>query len=81
MGRDVYEKTLAEPDSLVDAADDPTVEDCFFEEFQYVAGNVYGDDMDHSLDYPTEPAGEQWEEEGDDLKCRFPKLWARFWDD
>jgi len=28
----------------------------------------------------TEPAGEEWAEDGDDLKQRFPKIWEKFED-
>jgi hypothetical protein len=36
------------------------------------------DEMPRIGNRPTEPAGEMWEEDGDDLKTRFPKLWKRF---
>lgn len=81
MGRGVYEKALADTESLVDAATDPTVEACAFEEYQYIAAGVYGDEMDHGLEHPAEPAGEPWEEDGDDLRRRFPKLWRKFGDE
>ncbi|KKK81763.1 hypothetical protein LCGC14_2810190, partial [marine sediment metagenome] len=81
MGHDVYERALADSESLVDHAADPTVEVCAFEELQYVASKVHGDPMDHGLEHPAEPSGEPWEEEGDDLERRFPRLWAKFADE
>ena len=81
MGRDVYEQAMGDPESLVVHAVDPTVEVCSFEEFQYVANKVYGEPIDHGLVHPGEPAGEPWEEDGDDLKRRFPRLWAKFGDE
>jgi len=78
MGGDVYEKALANPETLVDAGANQTVEVCAFEEFQYVPAEVYGDEIDHGFEHPTEPAGEPWDEEGDDLRNRYPKLWEKF---
>lgn len=78
MGRTVFEASLGDVESLVNFAKDPTVEDCSFEEFQYVAGRVYGEPIDHEIDYPPEPTGEPWDEESDELADRFPILWAAF---
>ena len=78
MGRDVYESALDDPESLLNPAIDPTVEVCAFEEFQYIPTDVYGGEIDHGLEHPLEPAGEPWEEEGDDLRRRFPRLWEQF---
>jgi hypothetical protein len=78
MGQDVYNKALQEPESLVDSAANPTVEVCSFEEFQYVAGEVYGNELDHGVKHPQEPAGEPWEEDDEILQKMFPQLWAKF---
>jgi len=83
-GREIYEKALADPETLADVefgAD--AEEDAFFEEFAYVPGQVYrkktGDDLPARYrSHPSEPAGEEWEEEGDDLSRRYPRLWARY---
>ena len=84
MGRPVFEQALADPDSLADVEIGPDAEeDAFFEEFAYVAGQVYeektGTEMTYpERHYPADPAGEPWEEEGDDLERRFPRLWAKY---
>ncbi len=82
MGREVFERALADPESLVSVAEGPGVEDVFFEEFGYVATGVLeerGEDAEE-LEHPRpdEPAGQRWEEE--DLPGRLPKLWAAFGD-
>ena len=78
MGRTVFTESLRDVESLVVFASDPTVEVCSFEEFQYIPGRVYGKEIDHGIDYPTEPTGKAWEEDSDELEARFPKLWAKF---
>lgn len=81
MGRGVYERALADPDSLVAAASLPEVEDFFFEEFPSVPEEVHagmtGKEIPgYSGPRPKEPRGEKWEE--GDLERRFPKLWRKF---
>jgi hypothetical protein len=80
MGKEVYETGMQNPDELVSAATDPTVEDCFFEDFQYVADNIYEEKYDSEFDldivHPKEPVGAPWEES--DLDSLFPKLTEQF---
>ncbi len=78
MGQDVYTKALQDPESLVESASDPTIEVCSFEEFQYVAGEVYGNELDHEIEHLQDPAGEPWEENDEVLLQMFPQLWAKF---
>ena len=84
MGREVYEEALADPDSLAGVEIGPdTEETAFFEEFAYVASQAYeekaGGEMPYpERDHPADPEGEAWEEEGDELERRFPKLWAKY---
>ena len=83
MGREVYEKALADPESLAVLANDTTIEDFSFEEFQYVASEVHGkdiEDIEGIIEHPSEPAGTPFEEDSDYLKRRFPKLWNEFGD-
>jgi Protein of unknown function (DUF4240) len=83
-GKRVYERALEDPESLVRAVKDD--DDCQYEGFQYLAsqawekktGNKMADFPAHGLSYSSEPAGERWTEDGDDLKRRFPRLWKRF---
>jgi hypothetical protein len=83
-GQKVYERALKDAESLARVVEDG--EDCQYEGFQYVAAeawqNKHGRDglayPDRGLTHPLEPAGEPWDEAGDDLERRFPKLWKRF---
>jgi hypothetical protein len=82
MGRDVYEAAMADPDSLVDVVGQPGIEDCFFEEFGYIASRVLEEkgvpkpDVPSGRQHPLEPVGERPDDA--DLPRRFPKLWAKF---
>jgi hypothetical protein len=84
MGRSVFESAMADPDSLADVEIGPDAEkDAFFEEFAYVASQVYeevvGDEMPYPLrSQPSEPVGDPWEEESDELQVRFPRLWGKY---
>lgn len=81
MGQNIYTKALQDPESLVESASNPTVENCLFEEFQYVAGGVYGGELDHGIEHPQEPTGEPWDEDEEVLQRMFPQLWAKFGED
>jgi hypothetical protein len=84
-GEKTYEEALKNPESLVKVVKDEE-EECQLEGFQYVASQVWeektGKGMDDfpqkKLKYPESPTGEEWSEESDDLKRRFPKLWRKF---
>ncbi|MHB9129832.1 MAG: DUF4240 domain-containing protein [Armatimonadota bacterium] len=84
LGKETYVEALRNPESLLAIEFGPNAEeDSFFEEFAYVASEVYeqltGEEMPATqVDYPAEPAGEPWDEDGDDLATRFPLLWAKF---
>lgn len=87
-GQEVFEKVMADPDSLADMLA-PKVEGVLeFEEFAYVAREVWGektgrpsDEMPNaaSMIYPgREPSGTKFDEDAADLAKRYPKLWRRF---
>lgn len=84
MGRPVYEQAMADPDSLAEIDIGPDAEEeAFFEEFAYVASEAYetkmGSDMPYpQRDHPADPAGERWDEDGDDLQRRLPRLWVTY---
>ena len=84
MGRDVYENALVDPESLATISTEPGDRLTRFEEFAYIASNVYdekaGDEVmpDHGIRYPKEPAGKEWKEDKEELKRLYPKLWAKF---
>ena len=87
MGRETYTRALADPEALADVVLGPGgEEDAFFEEFAYVPARVYEAKTGRALEYPrtahpSEPTGQEWEEGGDDLAQRFPRLSSRYQDD
>ena len=87
-GRRVFEAVVAKPDDLADhlVAD---VEDVLeFEDFAYVAGNVWttksGKRLQEFRDAPgiyavgLEPKGAPFAEDAASLAAQYPKLWGRF---
>jgi hypothetical protein len=81
QGREVYEAAVQDPQTLADIAK-PDVDDCTFEEFAYVAADVYEgktsrDEIpSEGESEPDDPEGEPWEAE--ELPKRLPKLWKKF---
>ncbi|APV48618.1 hypothetical protein BWI17_02310 [Betaproteobacteria bacterium GR16-43] len=84
MGRETYEKALVDPESLATVTIGPNgEEDAFFEEFAYMAARAYEEKTGRNMTYesassPAEPSGIEWEEDGDDLAQRYPKLHAKY---
>lgn len=84
MGREVYERALAEPDSLVEPASRPGIEDWFLDELVCVPDRVYEEMTGTELpgypdpDDPDEPSGTEQREDKPELSQRLPKLWAKF---
>ncbi len=87
-GRKVFDRVAADPDSLADMLA-PTVEGVLeFEQFAYVARDVWGEKTGHSgsempnaaeMIYPgREPSGTRFDEDAAYLAKRYPKLWRRF---
>ncbi len=89
QGREVYEATVNDPDSLADRIPPDGRYLASFEEFFSVANDVYKaktgeeltdammDLMDDEVDLSAfDIRGERWEEA--DLPRRFPKTWAKF---
>lgn len=90
-GRTIFEETLADPDSLADRLPRDAEGPAEFEEFSYVAMDVWSRKTGRSLDdfgaltvdamaamTDAEPSGEPFEEDEDALAARYPRLWARF---
>lgn len=86
-GEKVFEAALANPESLLDVITEDDLDlDCQCEPIAYVAvqtweektGKTFEDYPELTVDYPAEPQGEEWAEDGDELEKRFPKLCARF---
>jgi hypothetical protein len=84
MGRNAYERALADPESLADIELGPDgEEDVFFEVFGYVAATAYRAKMGKEMSlvvtpYPSDPSGEPFEEDSDDLARRYPRLFSRY---
>jgi hypothetical protein len=87
-GQRVFEKVLAEPDSLADLLA-PQVQGVLeFELFAYVARNVWAEKtgrapnqmpMAANMSYPgADPTGTAFDEDPAHLSKRYPKLWRRF---
>jgi hypothetical protein len=82
-GQRIFTTALANPESLVDVADAPDVEDVFFEELLYVPAEVYrgatGRDIPpYTGRSPHLPEGLQWNSAENDLQLKFPRLWAKY---
>lgn len=81
QGRAVYEAAMEDPESLGEVAK-PDEDDCTFEEFAYVAADVYEgktglDEIPTRADPELDdPVGEPWEEE--EIPARLPKLADKF---
>jgi len=78
-GREVWERALADPDSLADVP--ATRGDVECEDVLYAVGKAYREVTGSDLGFATatveaEPAGQEWDE--DDLPRLLPRLWARF---
>lgn len=83
MGRRIFESAVADAESLVAIADDPGIEDVFFEGFINVPEQVYkhltGNEIPgHAAPSPGEPAGAPWNSAEDELQQRLPKLWSKY---
>jgi hypothetical protein len=79
MGRNTFEEALVDADSLAGPAFLPGVEDVFFEQFQFVAGDVFeemtGQEIeDYTESYPDHPRGSKWWRTVDDLRERYPRI-------
>ncbi len=87
LGRPTFEAALCDPETLaaVPMKPEPQGEDdFFFEEYGYIARDVYtrltGTDLpDYEITHPDQPVGEPWEE--DELPDRLPALWAKYGED
>jgi len=84
MGKDTYDLSMNAPDELVKYASDKSVEDFFFEEFGYVAQDVYKKRFGENFppigkEFSPVPCGKKWDENDyDGSRRRFPKLTKQF---
>lgn len=81
QGKDFYYKTIQNPESLVDVAA-KEIEDVEWEGLGYVPSTVFeeltGQEMPYLFQENNETTGNEWDEDGDDLKNMFPKLYAKY---
>jgi hypothetical protein len=90
QGKSTFLRAAADPDSLAELLADDQEEPLDFEEFGYVAGDVWAKkvrrnpaDIDGFYDgkwarVPPDPVGAPFEEDPQALAQRYPKLWKRF---
>ena len=80
QGKDFYYKTLANPETLAEL--DKEKFDVDWEGMGYISSSVFEEitdsEMPRGFFENTEIKGEEWDEEGDDLKTRFPLLWKKY---
>jgi len=81
QGKDFYYKTIQNPESLVDIETGIIVE-VEWEGLGYVPLSVFeeltGQEMPYQYQENHNTTGNEWAEEGDDLKNMFPKLYAKY---
>jgi hypothetical protein len=85
QGENVFENALQNPESLADVVEKGEV--CAFEGFGYIAARVWEEKTGLNAEkmpgqVATEakaPEGLAWKDD-DDLKQRFPRLWAKFFE-
>ncbi|WP_138223091.1 DUF4240 domain-containing protein [Nibricoccus aquaticus] len=84
MGKDAFERAIRDPDSLASlSAED--LDELYAEGFQYVAGSIYeertGVLLERSHPHPPKPVGEKRSDDPDELRKRWPKLFAKHWEE
>lgn len=81
QGKDFYYKTIQNPESLVEVETEK-IEDVEWEGLGYVPSTVFEELTGQEMPYPFQEnhdtTGNEWEEESDDLKNMFPKLYAKY---
>ena len=79
-GKEFYVRTLSDPETLADV--DRAKIEVEWEGIGYVPMTVFkemtGEEMPAGYAENVEVTGEEWDEDNDDLKNRFPLLWAKY---
>ena len=81
QGKEFYYKTIKDPETLVEVETE-LIEETEWEGLGYVPSTVFEEQTGQEMPYPfkenLETIGNEWEEEGDDLKNMFPKLYVKY---
>lgn len=79
QGKSIFESAVQNIETLSDLNE---TNDGDWEGLSYIPTDAYekktGTDMPNGIQENFEIIGEEWNEEGDDLKNKYPKLWAKF---
>lgn len=79
QGKETFENAVDNIENLTKLNE---TNDGDWEGLSYIPTDAYenktGNEMPTGISENFEIKGEEWEEDGDDLKNRFPKLWAKF---
>ncbi len=84
LGEEIYTRAIADPDSLADFGKSDARCVIPYEEYGYVAREVYearcGEEMpERETTHPAEPAGDDWDFESEEqARERLPRLFAQF---
>lgn len=80
QGKEAYFKAMSNPETLSSLNHDMDNDD--WEGLSYVPMTCYeqktGAQIPKGIQENVEITGEEWDEDGDDLKNKFPKLWAKW---
>jgi Protein of unknown function (DUF4240) len=83
QGKDFYNKTIKDPETLIDL-DADKINAIEWEGLGYVYSDVFkkltGQEMEYTYKENLEISGQEWDEENDDLKKMFPKLYDKYKD-
>ena len=82
-GQDWFEKALKNPDCLADYPEKLSDSGVEFEEFAYLAPKAFekktGTPFPYETSRPYTLTGEDWEDDENILRERWPKLFAKYW--
>ena len=83
QGKDYYYKTINSPETLIDL-DADVINEIDWEGLGYVYSTVFKELTGHEMVYTFrekhETSGQEWDEENDDLKNMYPKLFEKYKD-
>lgn len=84
QGKENYEKALQDPQvigDMVEPEENTSAEFVLYaasRALDHLGSEAWFNYRDSQPAGPEWPSGEPWEEAGDDLKTRFPRVWAKF---